>query len=52
MRMSLLSFSEQAQIPQQLKFYCRSPFASFTLKNPEGGRIPFKRKLNCPREAM
>jgi hypothetical protein len=52
MRMSLLSFSEQAQNPQHLKFFCRSPFASLTLQNPEGDRIPFKRKLNCPRETM
>jgi hypothetical protein len=52
MRISLLLFSEQAENPELLKFLSCSPFASLTIKNPEGGRIPFKKKLNSPRATM
>jgi hypothetical protein len=49
--MPLLSFPDQDQNPQHLKFLCRSAL-HHSLKNPEEGRIPFKRKLNSYRETI
>jgi hypothetical protein len=48
--MSLLSFSEQAQTASAPEILLQVFLVSLTPKNPEGGRMPSKRKLKSDRE--